>query len=390
MKFNRSLAMVFLILLISGRFVAAEDKVQLPEKENFHLFLLVGQSNMAGRGEVSAEDRVANPRVLALTKDKQWKCAVDPIHFDKSVAGVGLGRTFGIVIAEATPGVTVGLIPCAVGGSPISTWQPGAYYEQTKSHPYDDSIERAKAAMNVGTLKGILWHQGESDSNEEFSEVYEQKLEELIARFRSELEHPTFRSSLDRWDSSASDLGARRSSELTWRTDRCQRKWPTPLSSARMVWTTKGTRYTSTLRPTGNSDVDTPVPLRSLPARSRTPQPPSACGIVHDESSAMPGSQAAPDVFRAGASRPKRITSPVSCGCPRSLAPCCEGAFASNLHSSISLSPGAAPEHPRAVSCPCRSSVPGSLGLLRVRRWTSEHVLEGRKGGTKRVPIPSQ
>jgi len=190
MNYARSIALVFVILLISGTAAQAEDSVQLPAKKDFHLFLLVGQSNMAGRGAVSPEDMLPNPRVLSLTKDRQWKCAVDPIHFDKSVAGVGLGRTFGIVIAEATPGVTVGLIPCAVGGSPISTWQPGAYYDQTKSHPYDDSIERARVSMEIGTLKGILWHQGESDSNEEYCDVYEQKLHELIARFRKDLDAP--------------------------------------------------------------------------------------------------------------------------------------------------------------------------------------------------------
>ena len=70
MKSVRAIALVFLVLLISGSVTHAEDNVQLPEKKNFHLFLLVGQSNMAGRGAVSAEDRVADPRVLTLNKSK--------------------------------------------------------------------------------------------------------------------------------------------------------------------------------------------------------------------------------------------------------------------------------------------------------------------------------
>lgn len=185
----KSLVSIVLLLLCRPT-VDAQDAVQIPEKDNFHLYLLVGQSNMAGRGKVAAEDKVANPRVLALSKDNRWQFAVDPIHFDKSVAGVGLGRTFGIIIAEATPDVVVGLIPCAAGGSPISSWQPGGYHGQTKSHPYDDALQRAKIAMEVGTLKGILWHQGESDSKEELSVVYEQRLHELIDRFRNELESP--------------------------------------------------------------------------------------------------------------------------------------------------------------------------------------------------------
>lgn len=73
------------------------DEVPLPAKENFHLFLLVSQSNMAGRGEVTADDQRPDPRVLMLDKEGRWVPAVDPMHFDKpAVVGVGLGRTFGL------------------------------------------------------------------------------------------------------------------------------------------------------------------------------------------------------------------------------------------------------------------------------------------------------
>lgn len=177
-------------VVLSVTSLRADDPVEIPAKNDFHLFLLVGQSNMAGRGLVAPEDRVADPRVLTLTQENEWQPAVDPIHFDKPVAGVGLGRTFGMLIAEAHPDVTVGLIPCAAGGSPIATWQPGGYHKQTKSHPYDDAIMRAKIAMIQGTLKGILWHQGESDSNDESAVVYEEKLHALIDRFRSKLNAP--------------------------------------------------------------------------------------------------------------------------------------------------------------------------------------------------------
>lgn len=175
--------------------LAAADessKVVLPAKENFHLFLLVGQSNMAGRGKVTEADQTRHPRVLKLTKENEWAPAVDPLHFDKpAIVGVGIGRTFGIEIASDAPEVTIGLIPCAVGGSPISSWEPGEYYRPTKSHPYDDAIRRAKVALKDGTLKGILWHQGESDSKPGSAEVYEQKLHALIARLRDELDAPS-------------------------------------------------------------------------------------------------------------------------------------------------------------------------------------------------------
>lgn len=153
----------------------------------FHLYLLAGQSNMAGRGKVESQDQVAHSRVFVLSKSNQWKPAIDPLHFDKSVAGVGLGKTFGEIIAEANPDVVIGLIPCAVGGSPIDSWTPGGYHPQTKTHPYDDCLARVEIALKDGVLKGILWHQGESDANAEKSASYQEKLQQLVRRLRSEV-----------------------------------------------------------------------------------------------------------------------------------------------------------------------------------------------------------
>lgn len=168
--------------------VAQEPR--LPAKQDFHLFLLAGQSNMAGRGKVDDHGRKAHPRVFGLNKNNQWQAAVEPLHWDKPSAGTGIGKPFAEIIAEKNPGIGIGLIPTACGGSPISTWVPGASWEQTKSRPYDDCVARAKRAMHDGTLKAILWHQGESDSNAKDAAEYQWKLEELIARLRKELSAP--------------------------------------------------------------------------------------------------------------------------------------------------------------------------------------------------------
>ena len=181
------IATLFFVLGTSAASFAQESAVP-SNPESFHLFLLAGQSNMAGRGKVEPVDQERHPRVLMLDKELQWVPAVDPIHFDKPrVTGVGLGKTFAIQYAEAHPGVVVGLIPCAAGGSPIASWEPGGYHHQTKSHPYDDTLVRMQAAMKSGVLKAILWHQGESDSKNPLAEIYEDKLHQLIARFRNEL-----------------------------------------------------------------------------------------------------------------------------------------------------------------------------------------------------------
>ncbi len=170
--------------------LGAGAAVQLPAKNDFQLFILAGQSNMAGRGKLDDEARQPKPRILSLNKDGQWQPAVDPLHWDKPGAGTGVGKPFAEVIAARYPSTTIGLIPTACGGSPISTWMPGASWSQTNSHPWDDAIARAKRAMQDGTLKGILWHQGESDSNAKSAPEHEKQLEDLITRFRKELDAP--------------------------------------------------------------------------------------------------------------------------------------------------------------------------------------------------------
>jgi len=145
---------------------------------------------MAGRGVVEPQDRVATPRVLMLDRSLHWVPAIDPVHYDKPIAGVGPGRSFALAIVAQDPNARVGLIPAAVGGSPISSWEPGALDPATKTHPYDDALTRARAAMKDGRLRAILWHQGESDAHPGLSEQYDAKLRALIARFRADLEAP--------------------------------------------------------------------------------------------------------------------------------------------------------------------------------------------------------
>lgn len=157
---------------------------KLPAKENLHLYLLIGQSNMAGRGVVEEEDKKPHARVLMFTKEKAWAPALDPIHFDKPIAGVGLGSTFGRVMADANPNVTIGLVPCAVGGTPLERWQKG-------KDLYEQALVRIKAAMKDGTLKGILWHQGEGDSSDlEKANSYATRLAAMVSDWRKDLDAP--------------------------------------------------------------------------------------------------------------------------------------------------------------------------------------------------------
>jgi hypothetical protein len=159
---------------------------------DFELYILIGQSNMAGRGVITPEfEKETHPMVFMLAKDNTWVPAKHPLHFDKpKAAGVGPGLAFGIDMAAANTNVKIGLIPCAVGGTPIEHWKPGAADEATQTHPYDDALLRIKAAMKSGVVKGVIWHQGEGNSSEQEAKLYLRQLKALVKRIRKEVGNP--------------------------------------------------------------------------------------------------------------------------------------------------------------------------------------------------------
>jgi hypothetical protein len=154
-------------------------------KEKLHLYLMMGQSNMAGRGELAPEDKTSHPRVLVFTLGDKWEAAVEPITHDKpGMLGVGPGLAFGKAIAEKYPDVTIGLVPCAVGGTPLKRWQRGGDL-------YSNAVQRARYALRDGTLKGVIWHQGESDSGTSTNaNSYGDRLAQMITDLRADLETP--------------------------------------------------------------------------------------------------------------------------------------------------------------------------------------------------------
>jgi hypothetical protein len=155
------------------------------------LYLLIGQSNMAGRGLIdSASTEAGSPQLWMMTKTGEWTLAKHPLHFDKpKLVGIGPGLAFGLEMLGLNHR-PIGLIPCAVGGTSINSWQPGGYDSATKTHPYDDALLRLQKALLTGTLKGIIWHQGEADSPIEKRKDYLEKLSILIARWRSIVQNP--------------------------------------------------------------------------------------------------------------------------------------------------------------------------------------------------------
>ncbi len=180
-----TLAACAMTALAAPQTSASAAPVPLPDKSKLHLYLLMGQSNMAGRGKIAPEDKTTHPRVLLFTLGNQWELAVEPVTRDKpGMLGVGPGLAFGKAMAEKEPGITIGLVPCAVGGTPIKRWQAGGDL-------YSNAVYRAKLAMRDGTLKGILWHQGESDSGTVTNaNTYGERLAGMIRDIRADLAAP--------------------------------------------------------------------------------------------------------------------------------------------------------------------------------------------------------
>jgi hypothetical protein len=159
--------------------------VAAPARETFHIYLLMGQSNMVGRDTRSLASQVDNPRLLSLNQDNQWVVARDPIHADARIpVGVGPGKSFGLEMLKSDPKVTIGLVPCAVGGTPLSRWVKGADL-------YEQCMVRAKAVAGAGSIDGVLWHQGEADTTtKENADTYEARLVQMFKDLRADLGLP--------------------------------------------------------------------------------------------------------------------------------------------------------------------------------------------------------
>ena len=148
-------------------------------------FLMIGQSNMAGRGEFSDVEPINNKSCFMLRMGR-WQKMSEPINPDRAIfgkklhSGTSLAASFSDEIANRT-GERIGLIPCADGGTRIDLWMPGEVL-------YDHAVFMAKLAMRTSTLSGIIWHQGESDCHtDEDVLLHKEKFRVMISSLRREL-----------------------------------------------------------------------------------------------------------------------------------------------------------------------------------------------------------
>jgi hypothetical protein len=169
--------------------VEKEPEIQQEKITRLEIYLLIGQSNMAGRAEIEAEDKDSLANVFLYTgiPGKEWEKAANPLNRYSTVRKglsmqkLGPGYTFARKMAEASSGKQLGLVVNAKGGTALAEWMPG----QTL---YNEAVNRAKSAMKYGTLKGIVWHQGESDVSK--ADIYLEKIALMIQQLRSDLGVP--------------------------------------------------------------------------------------------------------------------------------------------------------------------------------------------------------
>jgi hypothetical protein len=165
----------------------------------FNIFLLLGQSNMEGAPQPQAQDRAQDARIKVLAYNNcsalgrqynQWYTASPPLH--SCGGGVGPGDNFAKTLIERSPaGATIGLVPCAVNGAPIDLFRKGVARTSHNLPPdnhwatgYEWIISRAKEAQKAGVIRGILFHQGESDNG---SAEWATKVAGLVADLRADL-----------------------------------------------------------------------------------------------------------------------------------------------------------------------------------------------------------
>lgn len=139
----------------------------------FHIFLLMGQSNMAGVATSKASDRNTDERLKVLggcnQPAGQWNLANPPLSDCPGEKGWNLsdavdpGIWFGKTLLEKLPaGHTIGLVGTAESGESINTFIQGGSHHQMILN----KIAKAKTAENA-RFAGVIFHQGESDSGQE-------------------------------------------------------------------------------------------------------------------------------------------------------------------------------------------------------------------------------
>ncbi|XP_022134349.1 probable carbohydrate esterase At4g34215 [Momordica charantia] len=170
-----------------------------------NIFILGGQSNMAGRGGVTCDNTTmhyckwdgyipvesqSETSIIRFTAGRQWELAHEPLHWDidrKKTNGVGPGMAFANeLLAKANKSIgVIGLVPCAIGGTYLREWVKGTIN-------YTKLVDRINASeIYGGKVQAFFWFQGESDASVRVdAEFYKQNLAKFLTDLRKDLNRP--------------------------------------------------------------------------------------------------------------------------------------------------------------------------------------------------------
>jgi len=164
---------------------------------NFHIYLCFGQSNMEGQGAIQTQDRTVDSRFKVMQAldcpgkvKNTWRTATPPLC--NCYSGLGPADYFGrTMVANLPDSITIGVINVAIGGCDIrifdkdiykdydSTYTESWFTDKVKAYggnPYKYLMELAKLAQNDGVIKGILLHQGETNTGDSQWPTYVSKI----------------------------------------------------------------------------------------------------------------------------------------------------------------------------------------------------------------------
>lgn len=182
---------ILIISILLGSFIGCKSsRVAQIKSEPMDLYLCIGQSNMAGRAIIEPidQDTLTNVYLFTGNENMPWEKAANPFNkystVRKEMRMQRLSPSYGFAktMHQAMPNKKIGLIVNAKGGTSIEEWKPGDTL-------YNEAISQTKKALKTGgVLKGIIWHQGESNTSR--YKKYMGQLTELIEALRTDLNMP--------------------------------------------------------------------------------------------------------------------------------------------------------------------------------------------------------
>ena len=150
------------------------------------IFLLMGQSNMAGRGLLEDVEPIRDERIRVF-QDGRWSSrrgAAAPRPAQRRHRARHELRTHQCWTAGPRHR-EIGLVPWAVGSTPLERWMPGADL-------YEGAMAAAREPVRDGTVKAVLWHQGEHDSKSDAeASSYVRRFSAMVATLREQLDAPS-------------------------------------------------------------------------------------------------------------------------------------------------------------------------------------------------------